>query len=93
MYVVCRLSAFDLNLKFSIYVFMYGGFSQNVLAENKWIHRWIHIVRSIARNRRGSACTHASKCACAHQKNKSEIGLHHGIFLCRHLLEKLNTTL
>jgi hypothetical protein len=28
-----------------------------------------------------------------HQKIKSEIGLHHGIFLCRHLGEKLNTTL
>jgi hypothetical protein len=27
------------------------------------------------------------------KKTKSEIGLHHGIFLCRHLGEKLNTTL
>ena len=27
------------------------------------------------------------------KKTKSEIGLHHGIFLCCHLGEKLNTTL
>ena len=44
-------------------------------------------------DRRGSACAYAPKCASAHQKTKSEIGLHHGIFLCRHLGEKLNTTL
>ncbi len=28
MYVVCRLSAFDLNLIFSIYAFIYGGLAK-----------------------------------------------------------------
>ncbi len=73
-------------LAYSLIMYLCTGFSQNVLAVQKWIHKWIHIVRSMARPRTVNKSTGT-------KKTESEIGLHHGIFQCRHLGEKLNTTL
>ena len=66
-----------------------AGFSQNILAVHKWIQSG-YILYGQWPDRRGAA--HQNVRALT-KKSKSEIGSHHGIFLCRHLGDIYNTTL
>ena len=73
-------------------MYLCTGFSQIFLAGHKLDTKWIHIVRSMARP---SWCVRppTKRTLTKKQKTKSEIGLHHGIFVFRHLGEMLNTLL
>ena len=70
-------------------MYLRSGFRQDFLPRVLVDTKWIHIVRSMARLRTDNGQIVEYR----YQKIKSKIGLHHGIFLCRHLGEKLNTTL
>ncbi len=77
--------------RFWFYILRYlcTGFRQDFLPRVLVDTKWIYIVRSMARARTVNGQTVEDR----HQKTKSEIGLHQGIFLCRHLGNMLNTIL